>query len=516
MWWKIKFSFMSSAVGDKKLIAKNTIFLYIRMFLVMCVTLYTSRVILDTLGAADYGIYDVVGGIVIMFSFLSGSLSGATSRFLAFDLGRNDMKQLAATFSASLNIHIAVAFIIVLMGELVGLYFLFYQLTIPPGRETAAFWVLQFSLITAFFNFTQFPYTATLLAHENMSIYAYFGVYEALSKLAIAYMITISPMDNLIFYGLLIMMNQVCILCFYRFYTGNKYAECRFRIIKDIDLYKKLAFYSGYDMLPSMSFVLQNQGVNILLNIFFGPVSNAARAIAFQINSALHQMANNIIQATRPQVIKIYAQEDVDGMYNLVFLATKFSYLLMLAIVIPLFFEMDTVINIWLGDGAPKQTAAFCRLILLMMLSQTIIYALNMAMHAIGKLRVFSITNSIYYLLPLVIGYMLFKMGFPDYSIFIASLVSLVIIIINILFCLYHIEQFNIRYFLKNVFIDCLIISVIAVIPSAYIVHAFPSGILRLLFTTLASEIVLIVLVWSIALDGHQRSKLTQIIKLHL
>ncbi len=399
------------SVENNKRIAKNAMFLYFRMFLVMCVTLYTSRVILNTLGASDYGIYNVVGGIVILFSFLTGSLAGATSRFLAYDLGKGNQQQLEKTFSASLNIYVVIAFFILLLGEILGLYFLQYKLTIPLERATAAFWVLQCSLITSFFTFTQYPYTATLLAHENMSIYAYFGIYEALSKLVIAFIITISPIDQLIFYALLLMLNQICILSFYRFYATKKYNECRFRLIKDKPLYKKLISYSGYDMLPSMGYVFQDQGSNILLNMFFGPIANSARAIAFQVNGALNQLVTNVIQATRPQVVKNYAQGNPEEMYHLTFLAAKFSYLLMLAMVIPLFLEIDYIIYLWLGDAAPEETAIFCRILLISMLVQTIVNSLSMAMHAIGKLRLFSITNTILYIAPLPIGYFFSRWG---------------------------------------------------------------------------------------------------------
>ncbi len=500
-------------MGNNKRIAKNTLFLYVRMLLVMCVTLYTSRVILTTLGATDYGIYNVVGGIVVLFSFLTGSLAGATSRFLAYDLGEGNQQQLEKTFSASLNIYISIALLIMILGEALGLYFLSYKLSIPVERETAAFWVLQFSLITSFFTFTQYPYTATLLAHENMSIYAYFGIYEAISKLLIAYIITISPIDQLIFYALLLMVNQICILSFYRFYATRNYKECRFRLIKEKPLYKKLLSYSGYDMLPSMGYVFQDQGTNILLNMFFGPVANAARAIAFQVNGALNQLVTNVIQATRPQVIKSYAQGNSGEMYNLTFLAAKFSYLLMLAMVIPLFLEMDYIIHLWLGEAAPNETVIFCRIILLTMLVQTIVNSLSMAMHAIGKLRLFSITNTILYLLPLPVGYLLFKMGFPGYSIFIVSCLTMSLMLLNMLFLLHYTERFSYTDFLKHVLFVCILITLLAIIAPTLLHYTCPCGFVRLVFIVLVTEVTLVFLVWRIAMDEHQRMQLLQMLK---
>lgn len=497
---------------NKKLIAKNTIYLYVRMILVMCVTLYTSRVILNTLGASDYGVYSVVGGIVVMFSFLTGSLSGATSRYLAFDLGKGDKEQLNRTFSASLNIYLSIAFIIVLLGEAVGLWLVSSKLTIPADRMTAAYWVLHFSIITAFFSFSQYPYTATLLAHEDMSVYAYIGIYEAVSKLAIAFAITISPIDSLIFYAFLIMANQILIQSFYRIYASRKYSECRFRVIRDKALYKRLLSYSGYDMLPSMSFMFQNQGVDILLNMFFGPIANAARAIAGQVNGALNQVVINLMQAARPQVIKNYAQGEPKAMYDLTFLVCKFAYLLMLAMVVPLFSEIDYIIQLWLGPEAPPKTILYCRIILLTGLVSTFSYALAMPIHAIGKLRNFSIINSFFMLLPVPVGYFMFKVGMPDYTILLAVLVSNVIVIASVLYLLYRIEVFSLTFFFSQIVLICCFITFISILYPFAIHFLLPKGLLRLVVVILGCELIIGLLVWFIAMNSEMRGNVKSII----
>ena len=498
---------------NNKLIAKNTIFLYFRMLLVMCVTLYTSRVVLQTLGASDYGIYNVVGSIVIMFSFLSGSLSGATSRYLAFDLGNNDLYQLKKTFSASLNIYLSIAIIIVFLGEIVGTYLLNNTLNIPPERKDAAFWVLQFSLITSFFSFSQYPFTASLIAHENMSIYAYMGIYEATTKLIIAFAITVSPIDSLIFYALLLMVNQVLILLAYRYYTIRKYDECRFRFIREKHLYKRLLIYTGYDMLPSMSSVAQNQGINILLNVFFGPISNAARAIAYQVNGAIDQLITNVIQAVRPQVIKNYAQGNKERMYSLVFMSSKYTYLLMLAIIIPLFFEMDFIIHLWLGNAAPSQTSIFCRIILLITLINTLSTSFSMAMHAIGKLRIFSLTNSFLYICPLFVGYAFFYSGAPDYSVFFVVLLFVILIFTNMLFLLRRLAYFSLRKYFKEVLFVCGTITIIDSLIPISISLLMPSGFVRFGLVVVVSELVLLSLIWRFAMDNNQRLQIKTFVK---
>ena len=244
---------MTNPVSDNKRIAKNTMFLYLRMMVVMVVSLFTSRVILNSLGATDYGIYNVVGGIVTIVGFLNSALSAGTSRFLTFALGERNLEKQKSTFGASLNLHIAVALLVLLVGETIGLWFFYEKMIIPEDRMNAAFWVYQFSIVTTMVNFTQVPYNASLIAHENMSIYAYVGLYEALSRLVIAFLITVSPIDNLIFYGLLLMVNSLFVQIFYRFYVVKNYEECRFSFVKDKTLYKNLLSYSGWDLFVRLS-----------------------------------------------------------------------------------------------------------------------------------------------------------------------------------------------------------------------------------------------------------------------
>src|SRR5574344_926224 len=253
---------------DSKKIAKNTLFLYIRMFLVMIVSIYTSRVILKSLGTSDYGIYNVVGGIVQLFTFLNGALTGASTRFITFALGEGNNQKLKNTFAASLNLHIIIAIIVVVLGETIGLWFLYNKLVIPVERMNAAFWILQFSIVNCCINFTQVPFNASIIAHEKMSIYALVGLYDAFSKLFISYLIVLSPFDRLIYYGLLLLLNSTAIKLFYRFYTHRNYEECRFKLFFDKKLYGKIACYGGWELFGGLATACQGQGVNIMLNVF--------------------------------------------------------------------------------------------------------------------------------------------------------------------------------------------------------------------------------------------------------
>lgn len=502
---------MESSSGNKR-IAKNTAFLYIRMLLVMCITIYTSRVILNALGASDYGIYNVVGGIVTMFSFLSGSMAGATSRFLTFELGRQNRESLNATFSASFNLYLLAGIIIVVLGEIVGFYFLNYKLTIPADRMVAAHFVLQFSIITAFFTFTQFPYTASIIAHEDMGIYAYIGIYEAVSKLLIAWLITISPIDHLIFYASLIMLNQLLIMSFSRFYCVRRYEECRFRMIKDKDLYKKIMGYTGYDTLPSMAMVVQNQGVNILLNMFFGPILNAARAIAQQIDGAMLQFVNNFLQAVRPQVIKRYASGDKDSMFQLMFTASKFSFMIMLALLLPIIFEIDYILALWLGDAVPDRTAIFCYIILMMGAIHPLASSMWIGVQAIGKLRNFSFVNSILFLIPLLAGYCLFKMGQSDYTILIAVFVGVILRYVYSFIQLYRLEKYDMHYYLVSVLGRCILVALLSSAITLYVKTQFEESFFRLMMTLFVSELSLALFAWIIGMSKIERDKIKRLI----
>ncbi len=415
---------------SNKTIAKNTMFLYIRMFIVMVVTFYTSRVILAVLGASDYGIYNVVGGIVTMMAFLNGALSSSSSRFLTYELGTGNMEQLKKTFSASLNLHICVALLVLIVGETVGLWFFYEKLVIPDERMNAAFWVYQFSIITTMVNFTQVPFNASLIAHENMSVYAYVGLYEALSKLIIVYLLQIAPFDHLIIYALLLMLNTVGIQLFYRIYTSRKYNECRFNLVTDKTIYKKLLGYSGWDLFGGVAVICQSQGINILLNLFFGPVVNAARAITFQIQGALNQFVTNFLTAVRPQVVKSFAADDYHRMYSLTFSAAKYSYLLMLALMLPLCFEISFVLKIWLGDNVPENTYEFTLIVMITYLMETFHSASLMSYHAIGRIKTGNIVGGTLMILALPLSYISLKIGYPAYSVFI------------VIFCVNFIQMF--------------------------------------------------------------------------
>lgn len=500
-------------MSDNKRIAKNTVFLYIRQLVVMVVSIYTSRVILDVLGASDYGIYNVVGGIVTMMAFLNGALGSSSSRFLTYELGRGDQKQLNKTFSAALNLHICVALLVLILGETIGLWFFNEKLVIPDERMTAAFWVYQFSIITTMVSFTQVPYNASLIAHENMSIYAYVGLYEAISKLIIVYLLAVSPADRLITYGLLLMLNSIGIQMFYRYYTTKRFEECHFRRVKDTKLYKTLLGYSGWDLFGGVAVICQGQGINILLNLFFGPVVNAARAISFQIQNAVTLFVNNFLTAVRPQVVKNFAEGNTNEMYRLTFNAAKFGYLLMLALVLPVCFEIDFILNLWLGKNMPPDTPIFTILILTTYLMETYHQASLMSYHAIGKIKLGNIVGGTLMICALPLSYVALKLGAPAYAVFI------VIFCVNLTqmfwgwMVVHRYVRFSYLDLIKKVYFPTLSITVIAVIAPTLLTHYMQQGWLRLIVLGLLTESIILASTYCIALNKNDRVTVTNFVR---
>ena len=502
-----------STEDNNKRIAKNTLFLYIRMAVVLIVALYTSRIVLQSLGVTDYGIYNVVGGIITVMSFLNGALTAGTNRFLTYELGKGDIAKLKETFSSSLNLHIGVAILAVIVGETLGLWLFYEKLVIPADRMGAAMWVYQLSILHIIFVFTQVPYNSSIIAHENMKIYAYVGLYEAFSKLLIAFLIQISPIDRLVFYALLLCLNSIAIQVFYRFYTHNRYEECRFRIVKNKEIYKKLLSYSGWDLFGNLAVVCQGQGINILLNMFLGPVVNAARAISFQMQGALNQFISNFLMAVRPQVIKNYAQGNPQEMYNLTFYAAKFSYMLMFLLMTPIIFEMDFVLHLWLGESVPDQTNIFAVIILITALMQTFHSASLMSYHAIGRIKTGNIIGGSLMIAALPLSYIVLKIGGPAYSVF------LVIFAVNFAqmfvtwYLVHNYAPYSYRELLKRVYLPCFIVSILGIIFPLVVVNLMSDGWLRFIIILVGTLVINLCIIWFAGLTISEKAKIQNMLK---
>lgn len=499
------------AISNKR-IAKNTAFMYVRMFFVMVSSFISSRVILGALGVTDYGIYDVVGGVVTMMLFLNGLLNASSNRFLAYELGRGDQPKLCDTFSALLNLHVCLAGLAVLLGETLGLWFLNHKLVIPAERMAAAFWVYQFSIVTLVFSFTQVPYSAAIIAHEKLSIYAYVGLYEAFSMLVIALSIKYAPMDRLIFYALLLAVNKICIQMFYRFYTARRFAECRFRRIRDRALYRTLAGYSCWDLFGNMASVCQRQGVSIILNLFLGPTVNAARAIAMQAEGAVNQFVVNLTMAARPSIIKSFARADYETMYNLTFSIMKYVWILILAIVLPLCFEMEYVLKLWL-IRVPEHTAEFTIIVLAGLLLQTFNAVGLLPYHAIGKIKTGNIEGSAIMMAALPVSYLVLHSGGKVEWCLTAIVLLNLITHANGLRLIHGYVSFSFTRLCRVVYLPVFKVTACAIITPILVRLILPEGTLRLVCVVAFTEICLCAIAWFLGLTAQERTAVANIVK---
>ena len=394
---------------DNKRVAKNAVALTLRMVLVTIVGLYTSRIVLQALGVDDYGIYGVIGGVVGMASFLNASMAGATSRFITFELGRGDNVKLRTIFSSALLIHIAIAVIVAILAETVGLWFVNTQMNFPPGRMHAVNVLYQFTILSMFVNFTQVPYSAAIIAHERMSIYAYLEILNVILKLLIVYLLLITDTDRLILYAALLLATNVLMAAIYRFYCLRHFPECRFTTFRDRSTIREMLKFAGLDLYGNMCFVAKSQGQPIILNMFFGVVANAAASIGITVANSISGLTTTISQAFRPQIIKQYAAGNIETMIVMMRRSVQFTLLAYAFFAIPFFFETERIIYLWLNQ-VPKYTVSFIRIILIISGISIINSVNNAAVHATGNIKRISFLSGSLLLCCPIITYVIFKL----------------------------------------------------------------------------------------------------------
>ncbi len=498
---------MTEQQSNNKRIAKNTLFLYTRMILIMLVTLYTSRVILAELGVEDYGIYNVVGGVVMMFSFLNACMSSSTQRFLTFELGKNNQSKVNAIFSASLNIHIIIALIIIIAAESIGLYFLNTSLNIPNNRIFAANIVFQFSILTFCINVIQVPYNAVLIAHEKMGIYAYISILEALFKLAIAHSISLVSNDKLIIYSILIFIMQLIIRFIYQIYCRKHFEECHFRLFYDKALYKKLSGFAGWNLFGSIAWIIKDQGVNIVLNIFFGPSINAARGVALQVSSTVMNFISNFQIALNPQITKNYANGEIVQMEKLVYTGIKFSYFLLLIISLPICLNIDYILALWLEE-VPLHSNSFICLILIDAL-MGILFGVPMmtSLSATGNIKQYQIVVSSIIIMILPVSYIVLSINdnvmLPFYIIILFTILSG---IARFYFCIKQI-RFNLKKYIQLVLLPTFIVSLISIpisLSMKYTFYTIPSFSSFMILISI-SCLTVIITVWTFGIKNEKK-----------
>ena len=485
-------------------IAKNTLFLYFRQILIMLVSLYTVRAVLATLGAEDYGIYNVVAGVVVMFGFLSGAMATASQRFLSFELGRGDTEMLKKTFSVTMCIYLFLILIIIALAETVGLWFVKRKLVIPVGRMPAAMWVYQFSAANFAVTLMTAPYLAAIIAHENMSVYAYASIVEAALKLAVVFLLRMISYDKLALYGMLLLFVGLVNTSIYRFYCRLHYEECSFRFVWNGAMFREIFGYMGWNLFGSAVGVFNNQVLNIILNQFFGPLVNAARAVSTQINSAVNSFSANFSTATRPQIIKDYAADRIDGSHRLVFRACKMTFFLMFVFTLPLVLEMPYVLGLWLRD-VPGNTVAFARLTLMDALVTSVSYPIMTLAQATGRIALYQGVVGGLLLCNLPVAYLLLRLGFPPYSVMVGQVAISVLATVVRLVITNWLSRFSLRRFAVKVALPLALVVALSALLPTLIVWRSRESFLRFFVTVISSVAGSSLLFLFVGLDKGER-----------
>ena len=500
--------------SNNKRIAKNTMLLYVRMIVLMFVQLYTVPVILNALGTEDYGIYNVTAGVVTMFSFIGGSLASGSQRFLSFELGRNDEKKLKSVFNTTLSIYLIIAVGIFIVLELAGTLFLNYKMTVPPERMEAANWVLQSAIVAFLFSLANIPFTAAVIAHERMNLFAYISIVECFVKLGIAMLLPLIHTDRLTAYAIMICSAQLLILLSYVWYCRRNFAECRhLRFSLDPALRKDLLSYSGWNMIGSIAMISRMQGINIIMNLFFGPLLNAAHAIAQQINGALNQFINNVYMATRPQITKLYAARQTEDMWQLIFVSSKFAYYLLMLLSIPLLIETQTILALWLHN-VPRLATEISRLMIATILVETLSNQVIAAYQAANKIRKYQISSSTILLCNIPISYVML-LAFPENALlpYVVSVGLSVLFSLSILWNAKRQIGFDIKRYSKEVLARVISVYLITFALVEACVSCLTPGFTRIIVSIILTIGISVITIGSIGISPKERTYIYGFIK---
>lgn len=500
--------------NNNKRIAKNTLLLYVRMLFTMAVSLFTSRVILNTLGVEDYGINNVVGGIVTMFSVLSGSLSSSISRFITFELGKGNIERLKTIFSTGVNIQLGMSVLIIIIAEAVGIWFLNTKMNIPTDRMVAANWVFQCAILTFVLNLLSVPYNAAIIAHEKMSAFAYISVVEVSLKLIIVYMLMISPFDRLETYAVLLLLVGAVIRFIYGYYCKRHFEECTYHFVFDKPVLKEMTGFAGWNFLGNGAYMLNTQGVNILMNLYFGVAVNAARGIATQVDAALKQFVNNFTTAVNPQITKSYAQGDLDYMHKLVCRSAKFSAFLMMFFAVPIILETNTILTIWLKT-VPDYAVIFLQWIIISSFMDTVLAnSLVTSMFATGKIKRYQIIVTTVGCLVFPLSWIAFKLGFEPQVGYILYFIIYTILLFVRLYLLKDMVKLPVMMYIREVLYKLAPIIVVGFAIPGILILTMDAGWLRLILVCLLSVLVTAASEYFIGLSNKEKNFVAEKIKL--
>lgn len=491
-------------LSDNKRIAKNTLLLYLRMFYSLLMSLFTARVILQALGFTDYGLYNVVGSVTTMFTFLRSAMGNATNRYIAFGVGKGDLEGLKKTFSTCVIVHTILAVLIVVLCEIVGLWLMYNKMEIPPERMNACFWVLQLSIATCAIGVICVPYDADIIAHEKMGAFAFISILDTTLKLGVVCAVKYFPQDKLIFYAFLLFAIQVMNRVIYNVYCHRNFPESKFAHIVDKAQIKEMFQFAFWNLFGNMAAIACTPILNIFLNMFFGPVVNAARGIAVQVQSVVQNFISNFQLAVIPQITKTYATGNLQRMNNLIITSSKFSYFLFFFLALPLTLEAKQVLTLWLGD-IPEHTISFMRITLLIMLISSWIQPLHTANLATGKIKKFQTLRGLVMIMMLPISYAALKIGAEPEIVFVIQLVVTFAAQIVMLFIISPLIQLSLREYLTEVLLKPGLVSILAAIPAYITYHFLPVNIWTLFVVCFVSVIFSAFFIYFLGLNRNEK-----------
>lgn len=498
--------------SDNKRMAKNTLLMYLRMFVLIIVQLYTVPIVLQVLGVDDYGIYNVVGGFVVMFTFINGSLVSGCQRFLAYAIGQGNKEKLKEVFDSSFCIFFVLAIALFLLLELIGVWFLNTRMNIPGNRMMAANFVLQLSIFSLVVTILCTPFNSTVIAHEKMSIYAYASLFESFYKLFIAICLTIVSSDKLIVYAWLIFSSSVILGLFYFFYCLIHFPECKnIRIRYNRTLLKDIGTYAGWNVIGSLAILLRNHGLNIVMNIFFSPVMNTAHTIAAHINGVFNQFVSNVYVATRPQMVKQYAQGNVCEMWDITLKSGKYAFFLMTFIIVPVLIELPLLLKLWLHD-VPNYTVTFSRMMVLSLAIETMTNQLIGAFQAANKIKYYQSVSSIILLSVVPLSYVILLINSSPVLPYIVYVLVSLAYIVSLLIVAHKQLGLDVITYIKSVILKDLMVILPSLLLTYVIAIQIQESYWRILFSICLSLLLTTSLVWSLGLNYLERTYIRRII----
>lgn len=498
---------MSQTSESNKRIAKNTLLLYFRMIFIMVISLFTSRINLQSLGVENFGIYNVVGGVVAMFSILTGALGVAISRFITFELGKGNKEKLHKVFSSAVTVQILMSLVVVIIAEITGVWFLNNEMIIPQDRLYAANWVLQFSILSFVLTLINVPYNACIIAHEKMSAFAYITIYEVIMKLVIAYSVFVTPIDKLITYSALLLFLSFSTRLIYGIYCTKHFEECQYRFVFDKRMLKQIGGFAGWTMIGNLAWVGYSQGLNILLNLFFGPSVNAARGIAMQVNEKVSSFCTNFQMALNPQITKSYAVNDLNRMHTLIYASSKYSFFLLLFLSLPILIETESILYYWLGNY-PEHTAWFVRLIFMVLMVEVVANPLTVGAQANGHIKKYQIIVGTILLMIVPLSYIALKMGYSPEAVFVVHLIIVILAQCVRVIMVKNMISMPISEYVKRVVLRIFAVVATSVVFPIILHLKLPNSLLCIMLTCLVSCISVLLSVYILGLTVVERNKI--------